>query len=260
WRAIARPSKISRRKRLPPHMYVVLGRTLDTGAFPGVLDGVDVSAGTAPLRLGGFFANFEEALRITTFLILQPVRAAEYSRRLVAHDDGKQFYSASRAADTWRVARKLLALRDELFSAGWNGKLPAGGSARLKALTELEEVSQTHPLAPGHAERLLKVIDRLKLFRAGIDSLELVDPPSSFSKLWRDVFQCLANTGTEVRQRTASGAKASGDLGIAQKALLGETSGKVKGDGSLLKIEAKTLIEAAEATVACLAALLKTRN
>ena len=34
----------------------------------------------------------------------------------------------------------------------------------------------------------------------------------------------------------------------------------MKGDGSLLKIEAKTLMEAAEATAACLAALLKNRN
>ena len=54
--------------------------------------------------------------------------------------------------------------------------------------------------------------------------------------------------------------QASGDLGLAQKALRGETNGKVKGDGSLLKIEAKTLMEAAEATAACLAALLKNRN
>ena len=54
--------------------------------------------------------------------------------------------------------------------------------------------------------------------------------------------------------------QASGDLGLAQKALRGETNDKVKGDGSLLKIEAKTLMEAAEATSACLASLLKTRD
>ncbi len=47
---------------------------------------------------------------------------------------------------------------------------------------------------------------------------------------------------------------------LAQKALLGENPGKVKGDGSLLKIEAKTLMEAAEATAACLASLLKNRK
>ena len=118
------------------------------------------------------------------------------------HDDGKQFYSASRRADPWRVARKLLALRDELLSGGWNGKFPANGSDRLKAFAELEGMSQEYPLAPGAAERLLKVIERLKLFPAGIVVIELIDPASSFSKLWRDVFTYLAQKGTEVRQRT----------------------------------------------------------
>ena len=241
-------------------MRVVLGRTLDGGMFPTVLDGFDASAGRLHVGPAGFLARLEQSLGIPTPLKHEPVRVAEYSKRIAAHDDGKQFYSASRRADPWRVARKLLTLRDELFSAGWNGKLPAGGSARLKALAELEGLSQEYPLAPGAPERLLKVIERLKLFPAGVERLELIDPASFFAKLWRDVFKCLGQNRTEVRQRTLPNPQASGDLGIAQKALLGENPGKLKGDGSLLKIEAKTLMEAAEATAACLAALLKNRN
>ena len=218
------------------------------------------SAGRLHVGPAGFLARLEQSLGIPTLLTHEPVRVAEYSKRLAASDDGKQFYSASRRADPWRVARKLLALREELLSGGWNGKFPAGGSDRLKAFAELEGMSQVYPLAPGAAERLLKVIARLKLFPAGISCIELIDPASSFSKLWRDVFTDLTQKGTEVRQKTLRHAEASGDLGIAQKALLGENPGKVKGDGSLLKIEAKTLMEAAEATAACLAALLKNRN
>ena len=105
-------------------------------------------------------------------------------------------------------------------------------------------MSQAYPLAPGAAERLLKVIARLKLFPAGISCIELIDPASAFSKLWRDVFTHLTRKGTEVRQKTPRHAEASGDLRNAQKALLGENLGRVKGDGSLLKIEAKTLMEA----------------
>ena len=146
-------------------MHVVLGRTLDGGAFPNVLDGCSASAGRLHLGLAGFLARLEQSLGIPAPLTHEPVRVAEYSKRIAAHDDGKQFYSASRRADPWRVARKLLTLRDELFSAGWNGKLPAGGSARLKALGELEGLSQEYPLAPSAPERLLKVIERLKLFR-----------------------------------------------------------------------------------------------
>ena len=58
------------------------------------------------------------------------------------------------------------------------------------------------PTCAGLSERLLKVIERLKLVPAGIGRLELIDPASSFSKLWRDVFNALGRNGTEVQQRT----------------------------------------------------------
>lgn len=241
-------------------MHVVLGRTLDGGTFPTVLDGFDASAGRLHLGPAGFLARLEQSLGIPTPLTHEPVRVAEYAKLIAAHDEGNQFYSASRLADPWRVARKLLSLRDELISGGWNGRYPVGGSVRLKAFAELEGLSQQHPLEPGSPDRLLKVIERLNLFPTGIERLELIDPASSFAKLWRDVFKCLAQNGTEVQQKTLPHAQASGDLGTIQKALLGENPGKVSGDGSLLKVEAKTLIEAAEATAASLASLLKTRN
>ena len=97
-------------------MHVVLGRTLDTGSFPTVLDGFDASAGRLHIGPAGFLARLEQLLGIPTALTHEPVRVAEYAKRLAAHDDVKQFYSASRRADPWRVARKLLSLRDELLS------------------------------------------------------------------------------------------------------------------------------------------------
>ena len=241
-------------------MHVILGRTLDGGSFPTVLHGCNASAGRLHIGLTGFLARLEQTLGIPTPLTHEPVRVAEYAKRIAVHDDGQQFYSASRRADPWRVARKLLTLRDELMSAGWNGKLPASGSPRLKAFADLEGISREYPLAPGFPDRLLKVIERLSLVPPGIGRLDLIDPSSSFPKLWRDVFNALARNGAEVQHMAEPSSQASGDLGLAQKALRGETNGKVKGDGSLLKIEAKTLMEAAEATAACLAALLKNRN
>src|SRR5919106_967869 len=119
-------------------MHVVLGRTLDGGAFPTVLDGCYASAGRLHLGLAGFLARLEQSLGIPTPLTHEPVRVAEYAKRIAAHDDGNQFYSVSRQADPWRVARKLLSLRDELVSAGWKGKLPDNGSLRLRAFAELE--------------------------------------------------------------------------------------------------------------------------
>src|SRR5262249_41954843 len=140
-------------------MHVVLGRTLDGGSFPTVLHGCNASAGRLHLGLTGFLARLEQSLGIPTPLTHEPVRVDDYAKRIAGHADGKQFYSASRRADPWRVARKLLTLRDELISAGWNGKLPApGGSLRLKAFADLEGISREYPLALGFPDRLLKVI------------------------------------------------------------------------------------------------------
>ena len=76
-------------------MHVILGKTLDGGAFPTVLDGVDASAGRLHLGPAGFLAKLEQSLGISTSPIHEPVRVAEYSKRLAAHDDGKQFYSGA---------------------------------------------------------------------------------------------------------------------------------------------------------------------
>jgi hypothetical protein len=76
-------------------MHVVLGRTLDGGAFPTVLDGFDASAGRLHVGPAGFLARLEQSLGIPTPLTHEPVRVAEYAKRIVAHDDGQQFYSAS---------------------------------------------------------------------------------------------------------------------------------------------------------------------
>jgi hypothetical protein len=77
-------------------MHVVLGRTFDGGVFPSVLDGFDASAGRLHLGPAGFLARLEQSLGILPPLTHEPVRVAEYSKRLAACDDGKQFYSASR--------------------------------------------------------------------------------------------------------------------------------------------------------------------
>ena len=80
-----------------PRMHVVLGRTLDGGSFPTVLHGCNASAGRLHLGLTGFLARLEQSLGIPTPLTHEPVRVAEYAKRIAVQDDGKQFYSASRA-------------------------------------------------------------------------------------------------------------------------------------------------------------------
>jgi hypothetical protein len=238
-------------------MHVVFGQSLDKASYPGILTGNAASAGKLHLGPAGFLARLEQVLGIPPQSTHQPVRVAQYAKRLAQHDDGQQFYSESRKADPWRVTRKLLGLRDDLVLAGWRGEILEKGGARLRAFAELESLATDYPLAPGQPDRLARVIERLELIFPHIDTLELIDPVSSFPKLWRDVFRFLEGQGTRVHSMDP---KASGDLRLAQQALLGKATGKVKGDGSFLRLECKGLMEAAEVTSAVLASLLKTKD
>ena len=128
-------------------MRVILGKTLDGGTYPTVLTDTEASVGRVHLGPASFLAELEQLLGIPSPSIQEPVRVAQYAKRLVQQNDGKQFYSESREANSWRVARKLLSLRDELVYAGWNGKLQPKTSARLRAFAELEQMANECRLA-----------------------------------------------------------------------------------------------------------------
>jgi hypothetical protein len=238
-------------------MHIIFGRTFDGGSYPTVLDGCKASAGTLHLGFAGLLGKLEEAVGIPTPLGQEPVRVAEYAKRLARHDNGNWFYSASRQADPWRVARKLLSLRDELVLAGWKGQAPTERVSRLTVFAELEKLVSDSPLSPGLPDRLLRVLTRLEHLPTGIDRIDLVDDPLFLPKLWRDLFEKMANAGTQISRRKGLCAEAQGDLGKAQRVLQGKTAGEVVGDGSLLRLETTGVIEAAEATCAYLRALLK---
>jgi ATP-dependent helicase/nuclease subunit B len=239
-------------------MHIIFGRSFAGGSYPTVLDGCEASAGTLHLGPAGLLARLEQSLGIPTPSGHRPVRVAEYAKRLALHDKGSWFYSASRQADPWRVARKLLSLRDELVLAGWKVQRPKGMS-RLSVFAELEEMKTApdYPLSPGDPDRLLRVLSRLEVLPTGIDRIELIDDPEFLPKLWRDLFQRMAKAGTQISRRQESCAEADGDLGKGQKTLQGNAAGEVRGDGSLLRLENTGVVEAAEATCAYLRSLLK---
>jgi ATP-dependent helicase/nuclease subunit B len=237
-------------------MHIIFGRTFDAGNYPAALDEYAASSGTLHLGPAGLLSRLEQTLGIAPSSAQEPVRVAEYGKRIALHDNGSRFYSASRQADPWRVERKLLSLRDELILSGWRGQAPAGKS-RLSVFRELEAMARDYPLSPGIPDRLQKVLSRLERLPAGIDRIDLVDLPDPLPKLWREVFRVIECSGTNIALRPQVYAHARGDLGQAQKALQGDSASEVKADGSLLRLECTGLFEAAEATGAYLGALLK---
>lgn len=187
-----------------------------------------------------------------------PARPAEAPRRLAAfatkldqHDDGKRSYSASRQHDPFGVARFLLSLRDLLRMAGWDGSA-LEGSPRLRDLSELEGIP-TH-LPAGLPDVLADLVAALKAPLPFPVRVQLAAPRSAFVPMVLSLVDALMSAGavvTDMAKETAQ-APADTDLGRVQHALL--TGGisrdrpTLKGDGSLLVLEADTPVEAAELT------------
>jgi len=176
-----------------------------------------------------------------------------YSRRLVAAKDGS-FYSRSHATDPIGTARALLAWRDALVDAGWNGDAIEGAGSRLEALARAERTNE--PVPPGTADRVARVAAELRSSaqRAVYERVTLVEDRSLWSARWRSVFDLLEARGTVVDPLSFErGAPAKGDLGALQRRLMGETGpATIAGDGSLLMIRGDTPGELAELTASLL--------
>jgi ATP-dependent helicase/nuclease subunit B len=204
-------------------------------------------------------ANFELRLGLPTPAINEAVRAQRWSRRLGEIEATQlRFYTDSYRVDPLGTATALLAMRDELVAAGWNGEaIPAGGD-RLATFVELEAGAD---LPPGTPDRVRRVEDELRRLRVRpVDELALAEPLSVWPLRWQRVFVQLEELGVPVRPAPVSfAANGDTDLGRVQTLLRGDTpqgDTALKGDGSLLVLRAETSSELAPA----LAALLLTWN
>ncbi len=56
----------------------------------------------------------------------QAIRINQYLQKVAAADTEKAWFHASFTMDKWSTARQLLAWRDELIAAGWNGRSQNG--------------------------------------------------------------------------------------------------------------------------------------
>ena len=172
-----------------------------------------------------------------------PARPAEAPRRLAAlakkldqHDDGNRSYSASRKHDPFGVARFLLALRDALRMAGWDGR-DLTGSPRLRNLAELERLGTQLPA--GLPDVLADLVAALKGPLPFPVRVQLAAPRPAFAPMVLALVDALAAAGAAVTDMAGESARASAetDLGRVQRALLVGGNPKdlptLKGDGSL---------------------------
>ncbi|KAB2910115.1 MAG: PD-(D/E)XK nuclease family protein [Kofleriaceae bacterium] len=186
-------------------------------------------------------------------------RVAAFARRMARLVAREAFYAKSFEMDPIGTAEMVLSWRDTLVEAGWDGERVAGGGPRLDALAELEE--HDDPLPSGAADHLAAAEVALLMLhqqhRPPYESIEITDDIDAWPGRWRRVFSLLQQAGTQILRPSepSGGAEPGSDLDHLHRVLLdgrGATpSSEVRGDGSLVFLEAPTTQQAAD-TVAAL--------
>ena len=224
--------------------------------FGMALDGAEWSENGASLgqiRVGpaGLLDLFETRLGLGGLRAHPARRIDAYMARLqdVAHQGA--WFEASMEADPWSTARQLLAWRDELVEAGWDGRTGSEASPRLASLT-LVEGAPGPELSPGPADRLRSVLEFLSDgLHPGIDRVQLADAAGLLPPIWRVVMGRLSTAGVRVEEVDASPAwTGESNLAVIQSEMHGVPRGGIdptRDDDSLLLLEGHDEWEAAEA-------------
>jgi len=214
---------------------------------------------------GGLLRDLELRLALTCAVAPRTARVARYAARIAEAADGLAFYAKSFASDAQGTADVLLAWRDTLIEAGWDGLPVSGAGPRLEAIARLE--AGNDPVPPGDADRLVSVLSTLSAERVRVyEQVVLAEAPSCWPGLWRTIFDRLASEGTSFTtlEPELPGAPIDSDLGRLQELLrrapvAADDDGdalspcEVRGDGSLVVLRGETLTELAALTAALLA-------
>ncbi len=128
------------------------------------------------LGLGGL--EVPQAERIGAFL---------EKMRAVYKAEPKSWGAESFAKDYWSTAKTLLAWRDELIDAGWDGR--QGGSDRLDLLAKIE--SSGIPTPDGLPDRVRRAVEKCSKELMSDVNIVLVDDLDKYPHHWKALFRKL---------------------------------------------------------------------
>ena len=226
-------------------MRVLFGLALDGPAAPEAPWERDARVGETTQGPSGLLSLLETRLGLGGAWDPEPLRVAQLAARLALADDGRRFYSRSRAVDPLGTARTLLAWRESLFAAGWSGGPVAGATPRLADLAALEQLPGLPPLCPGPAERLQTVLGALARRDPGLRALGLACPEEELPRTWREVVAALRTHGCTVEPPATPERSPCQDLARLQTTAGRPDSRPPLGDGSVVLLTAGSDSEAA---------------
>lgn len=207
--------------------------------------GSEAHVGQPVLGRSAFLSLLETHLGLTATPVSAARRAAAYLLALRAADNPERFFHRSLEADEVGAAVQLLAWRDELMLAGWDGRQRESWSGRLSDLAAVESFA-TARVCASEGERLAQVARRLRARSVPIACVNLLDPIVAFPARWRDVLDILPARALQPQVPAVAG-----DLGRIQAACLQAVSqvnipggSQIECDGSLVVLRPLTREEA----------------
>ena len=136
----------------------------------------------------GFLTLLETQYGIAPISDSTTTRIIQYLAVLKKLDNPKCFYHDSFSIDEFNVAKTLLAWRDTLYEAGWDGIFYGDFSSRLQEMANIEQHAND-TVSDGFGQRLQTVLSKLKDQKTQIDEVYLLDPFASFPPLWRTILK-----------------------------------------------------------------------
>ena len=235
-------------------MKIIFGSALDGRSYPDFVGPTDGWLDVAAVGPRGLVQTLELQLGLTRPQSSDAVRTASYVRKLARalEDDPEAFFATSFRHDPWATATTMLEWRDRLVAAGWRGA-PCG-APRVDALAKVEAAMPSLPL--GLFDRAVAVRDALESGApVTVDEIEIVEARALLDPCWRGLVATLESKGVSVHERPASvGPEPAGDLGSVARFLTSGDAAPLKGDGSLVLLDADTELMAAEAVAEWIAA------
>lgn len=183
-------------------------------------------------HLGLYQKENHNALRIANY-------EQAINKSLVEHPD--LYIQKSFAVDSWGVAQKLLALRDELVFAGFefNTKQVISISKRLHVLSVIEE--HVNGMPKGEADRWIFLLEHISTVKElPVTEVKIYEPKDFLHPFFVDLFQKLESKSVNVTWVNFEYDLDNSDLGNFKRKLLNPDCEKVTlvDDGSLIVLRA----------------------
>lgn len=229
-------------------MHLVFGMAADNQSYPEA-PGLGASVGAAVVGPSGLLEMLATQTGLTRPDVPSLLRVAAWQSKLQRAGVGMpRFWSESLAVDPWSTAWHLLEWRDSLVEAGWT-PARAGATVSPRRVKDLADAELSGPdLPPGRADRLREIIwaitrgERVEIALVGLIEEENLLPPG-----WRHLMSALRSAGIRVHHLDPPPPIGAGtDLATFQRFLRDGHRERLRGDGTVVEIEAGTSLLAAE--------------